>query len=469
MSGRRARPVQALVPWVECIENFGVEKVMFRTCDTSPRARALIAVLALTLWTGCRPSGDRARAVTPAAGSPPAHATPVPVSSAVIFEWNTILHEATKANDGHKHALAAARLLGLMHVAQHDAVNAVAPAYESYAFDQRDPAADPVAAAASAAHAVLEATFPKQAAMLGERLQRSLSERAEPARSRGVALGKRAALAVLERRKGDGSDTPAIGDYHPRSGPGAYQYVPPFEMAFAPGWRQLKPFGLTSPSQFRPGPPPALTSPEYASAFEEVKATGGQGSRSRTPEQSAYAAYWWEFSEIGWNRIARTVAAERNLDLPATARLLALVNIALSDAYVAGWDAKFHYDFWRPYTAIRAGESDGNPATSPDAHWRSAEVTPPVQDYPSTHSALGDAAAEVLASVFGDRTRFTVGSSTAPAGMPTRTFQSFSEAADENADSRVRGGLHFRFSCEEGQKLGRRIGRLVTETQLRPL
>jgi hypothetical protein len=441
---------------------------MSRT-QTSARARGLTAVLALSMTIGCQSSADRPRAVTPVEGRLPAEAPRVPVSSSTIFEWNTILLEVTKAHDGHKHALAAARVLALMHLAQHDAVNAVAPAYESYVFNGRDPAADPVAAAASAAHTVLEATFPKQSAMLGERLRRSLSGRAEPGRARGLELGKRAATALLERRNGDGSDTPAVGDYAPRATPGAYQYVPPFQMAFAPGWRKLEPFGLASPSQFRPAAPPALTSPEYTSAFEEVKTMGGRGSTSRTPEQAAYAAYWWEFSEIGWNRIARTVAADRNLDLATSARLLALVNIALSDAYVAGWDAKFHYDFWRPYTAIRAAEKDGNPATSADPDWTSAEVTPPVQDYPSTHSALGDAAAEVLASVLGDATPFTVGSSTAPASMPTRTFQSFSAAADENADSRVRGGLHFRFSVEEGQKLGRRIGRFVAETQLRPL
>jgi hypothetical protein len=348
-------------------------------------------------------------------------------------------------------------------------VNAVEPLYESYAFKAEDPAADRAAAAAAAAHAVLRASYPKQAGRFDERLKQSLATSAEPRRTRGVELGERAAKAILERRSRDGSDTPAVGDYRPRSGPGAYQYVPPFEMAFAPGWRSLAPFALKTPSQFRPGAPPALTSPEYAAAFDEVKTTGGAGSTARTADQSAYAKWWWEFSEIGWNRIARTVASGRKLDLADSARLLALVNVALSDAYVAGWDAKYHYDFWRPHTAIRAAESDGNPATEADTGWSSAEITPPVQDYPSTHSALGDAAAEVLARLLGDATPFTVGSSTAPEESPTRSFESFTAAADENADSRVRGGLHFRFSCEEGQKLGRQIGRYAVETQLRPL
>jgi hypothetical protein len=439
-------------------------RLQARVITTTLLTTPLLASLA-SLATACGASRDESRTLAPASPA----VTGEKASNAVILQWNTVLHEAALAHDGHTHGLAHVRVLAMLHLAQHDAVNAVAPAYESYAFRGRDSLADPVAAAASAAHAVLVASYPKQAAMFDARLEEALKECAEPARTRGVELGQQAALAILERREQDGSHTPDIGDYVPRTGPGAYQFVPPFDLAFAPGWRAVEPFALQAPSQFRPDPPPALTSTEYTVAFDEVKTTGGQGSSARDPEHAAYAKYWWEYSEIGWNRIARTVADERELDLASAARLLALVNMALSDAYVAGWDAKFHYDFWRPYTAIRAADSDGNPATAADATWVSAEVTPPVQDYPSTHSALGDAAAEVLASVIGDGTPFTVGSTTAPAEMPTRSFESFTAAADENADSRVRGGLHFRFSCEEGQRLGRRIGLFAVETRLRPL
>lgn len=439
---------------------------MYKTHWSGARRRALTAALTLSLVAACQPAAQETQALTPASGKATARTA---TSNAAILEWNAILHQAMKAHDGHKHSLAAARALAMMHVAQHDAVNAVAPAYESYVFTGRDGAADANAAAAAAAHAVLSATFPKQTALFDERLARATKALAEPGRSRGLELGKRAAQALLEQRRNDGSDTPALGDYRPRSGPGAYQFVPPFDLAFAPGWRSLAPFALKTPAQFRPGPPPALTSAEYATAFEEVKTSGGAGSKARTPEQTAYAKYWWEFSEIGWNRITGVVASDRKLDLAATARLFALVNMALSDAYVAGWDAKFHYDFWRPSTAIRAAESDGNALTTADPQWTAAELVPPVQDYPSTHSALGDAAAEVLANVLGDATAFTVGSSTAPPEMPLRSFPSFSAAADENADSRVRAGLHFRFSCREGQRLGRQIGRYAVDTRLRPL
>lgn len=442
---------------------------MFKTHWARPRAHVLMTTLAFALATGCSASRDETRTIAPALGAATGDGARAAASNAVILEWNEAAHEAAKVHDGHRHGLAHVRIFALMHLAQHNAVNAVLPAFESYAFSERDPAADPALAAASAAHAVLAASYPQQAAVFDERLDRALTASAEPARTRSLELGKRAARAILERRSRDGSTTPDVGDYRPRSSPGAYQYVPPFDIAFAPGWRAVEPFALQAPSQFRPGPPPDLTSAQYAAAFEEVKTSGGQNSAAREPEQTAYAKYWWEYSEIGWNRIARTVAAERKLDLTSAARLLALVNVVLSDAYVAGWDAKYHYDFWRPYTAIRAAATDGNPATAADGAWVSAEVTPPVQDYPSTHSALGDAAAEVLGSLLGDATRFTVGSTTAPPESPTRTFASFSAAADENADSRVRGGLHFRFSCEEGQRLGRQIGRFALETSLRPL
>ena len=151
------------------------------------------------------------------------------------------------------------------------------------------------------------------------------------------------------------------------------------------------------------------------------------------------------------------------------ARLLALVDMAIADAYIAGWDAKMHYNFWRPYTAIRKADIDGNAATGVDAGWEPLEVTPPVQDYPSTHSALGNAAATVLAAVLGNHTSFSMPSPTALPSGTTRSFQSFSQAANENADSRVMAGIHFRFACVAGQKLGDDIGKWTVENHLKPL
>jgi hypothetical protein len=390
-------------------------------------------------------------------------------SNQVVLAWSEEAYQRFAA-DGYQHPMEAARVLAMMHLAQHDALQAIDPAFASYALTGvREPAADAVTAAATAAHDVLLAVLPHQRQALAEALDRSLAAiPAGNARERGRELGSRAAAAILALRAGDGADTPVRGDYQPRSGAGAYQYVAPWDLAFAPGWRDLRPFALERPEQFRNGPPPALTSARYTQDFVEIRAVGGKQSRTRTAEQTAYGKFWYEFSDIGWNRIARVVTADRGLGLQSAARLFALLNMALSDAYVAGWDAKFHYDFWRPTTAIRGASDDGNAATLADASWESAEVTPPVQDYPSTHSALGDAGAEVLEAVFGDRTSFAFTSTTADPPGSERRFTSFRQAADENADSRVVAGLHFRFSCEAGQELGRKVGRYTVRHHLKP-
>lgn len=394
-------------------------------------------------------------------------------SNAPIIDWSLATYDAFVAEDKYANPLRVARVAAIVHLAQHDALTAIRPSYAAFTLVERAPDADPAAAAAAAAFEVLVAELPKQRALLEGVLARSLAAAADgPAREQGLALGRRAAAAVIEKRRGDGSETPTVVPMSLPEGqtprPGQYLPIPPADFVFAPGWKTLRPFGLQSPQQFRVAPPPALDSRAYTEAFDEVKRLGGKGSTTRTAEETAYAKFWWEFSEIGWNRVARNVAVERKLGLQATARLFALLNVALSDAYVAGWDSKFHYDFWRPTTAIRAAEEDGNPATLADPTWQSEEPTPPIHDYPSTHSALGDAAAAVLAHVFGDKTPFSLTSTTAPAGSDPRHFQSFTEAADENADSRVKGGLHFRFACEAGQALGRQVGAWVVNTSLRP-
>jgi hypothetical protein len=413
---------------------------------TRPCSTVLALVLALA---GCQSRRPQAQI---------AGQSPEALPADVIVKWSEVAYQALVAKDRYASPVWASRLLAMMHIAQHDALAAVTRRYLPYAFDGDDPGADPVVAAAAAAHGVLVGLLPAQRPMLDQALQASLaaaggdSER----RDRGLRVGHQAAAAILERRRDDGSDTAAAGGYQPRTEPGSYRFVAPFDLVLAPGWRHVRPFALQAPEQFRVPPPPPLDSAAYAEAFAEVKSVGGQSSAVRTADQSAYAKFWWEPSEIGWNRIARVVTTERKLGLVEAGRLFALLNMALADSYVAGWDSKFQFDFWRPTTAIHQAESDGNPATAPDPAWRSAEITPPVQDYPSTHSALGRAGAEVLAAVLGDRTPFAFSSTTAPAAGPRR-FGGFRQAADENADSRVRAGLHFRFSCDAGQALGQKV------------
>ena len=404
-----------------------------------------------------------------AAFNSPANAGKPTPNGTVVSEWNENAVAAITAADGYANPLQATRVLAMVHVAIHDAVNGVIPRYERYEFTGHDPHANPTAAAAAAAHRVLSRLFPAQQSDLDARLSDSLRRLPKGSRERrGLALGREAGDAIWARRLNDGSDQ--FGEYTPGTGPGRWQFTPPYDgFIFAPAWRFVQTWGLDRADQFRvPEAPPALASERYARDYNEVKANGHITSATRTPDQTAYAKFWYEFSDIGWNRITRIVSASHDHDLAQSARLFALVNIAMADSYIAGWDSKLYYDFWRPITAIRAGDTDGNPATEADPTWEPLMITPPIQDYPSTHSVLGDAAAELLGSILGDETAFATTSSTAThPDVEVRSFSSFTQAADENGDSRVQVGIHFRSAVEAGQRLGREIGRHVYQNLLR--
>ena len=387
----------------------------------------------------------------------------------LVIDWNAIAYQVIKADENYANPMSASRSLAMMHLAMHDAVNAARPRYAAYAHTERDSAADPAVAAVTAAHDVLAALYPKQSVLLKAALDKSLVDAGTTAATtRGIALGRSVAAAVLRKRAADGSA--ANVPYQQGSKPGEYRFTQGFDFAAAPQWRSVAPFTLKSVDQFRSAPPPALTSAQYTAAFSEVKTVGGKVSAKRTNDETHYSAFWYEFSDIGWNRIARVVARDQQQDLWQRARTFALVNAVMADAYIAGWDSKFHYNLWRPETAIRMADADGNPQTAPDASFAPLLVTPPVQDYPSTHSALGAAAAVVLAETFGrDDVAFTFTSTSAMPANPQRSFKSFSEAARENADSRVKAGLHFRFATTAGLKLGDDIGRFAVRNSLTPL
>ena len=387
----------------------------------------------------------------------------------LVIDWNATAYQVIKADENYANPMSASRSLAMMHLAMHDAVNAAQPRYAAYAYTERDSAADPAVAAVTAAHDVLAALYPKQAVLLKAALDKSLVDAGTTAAAtRGIALGRSVAAAVLRKRAADGSA--ANVPYQQGSKPGEYRFTQGFDFAAAPQWRSVAPFTLKSVDQFRSAPPPALTSAQYAAAFNEVKTVGGKVSAKRTTDETHYSAFWYEFSDIGWNRVARVVARDQQQDLWQRARTFALVNAVMADAYIAGWDSKFHYNLWRPETAIPMADADGNPQTAPDASFAPLLVTPPVQDYPSTHSALGAAAAVVLAETFGrDDISFTFTSTSAMPANPQRSFKSFSEAARENADSRVKAGLHFRFATTAGLKLGEDIGRFAVRNSLTPL
>ncbi|HEY7494985.1 MAG TPA: vanadium-dependent haloperoxidase, partial [Candidatus Tectomicrobia bacterium] len=292
-------------------------------------------------------------------------------------------------------------------------------------------------------------------------------------KQQGIAAGQAAAAAMLTARQQDHATAPP--SYTPGTAPGQWRPhpnpVPPHPPvanpalaagnlpAVLPHWGSVTPFMMATPWQFRlPGPPP-LKSEQYAKDYDEVKQLGGKSSTERTAMQVEIAKYWYEGSPQGWSRIACVVGAQRGLDRWDNARLLALINAVIADGYIAGADTRYLYNFWRPVTAIRAGDTDENAATAPDPAWETFMNTPPLPEYPSTHSVAGGAAAAVLTRFFGtDQVSFSMTNGPPFAGI-TRAFTSFSQAAQENADSRVYAGIHFRTACQDGIKQGEQIGR----------
>lgn len=430
------------------------------TLPLAPRRGSILSALAIASLAASTPA--------PAAGSPTWCADRC---DQIVIDWNLQTHQVIKAAEGYADPMAASRTLAMVHLAMHDAVNAAEPRYRGYAYAPRAHVrGDAAVAAAVAAHDVLAALYPQQKDMARAALGAALLDAGVgPAVEQGRKIGAAAAAATLARRSEDGSR--ADEAYQPGTRPGEYRFVPGFDFIAAPHWRAVTPFSMRSPDQFRVAAPPELNSAAYAAAYEEVKLTGSKApDAKRSTEQTQYAAYWYEFSDIGWNRIARTVARRKPQDLWQRARSFALLNAVMADAYIAGWDSKLHYNFWRPVTAIRLAAEDGNTRTDADAAWTPLLPTPPIQDHPSTHSALGAAAAVVLAHAFGgDHVEFTMASPTALAEAPQRSFTSFSAAAQENADSRVRAGLHFRFATEAGLRLGEQIGKQAAQRFLAPL
>jgi hypothetical protein len=408
-----------------------------------------------------------------------------------VLQWNETTMKAIAANG--QNNVVATRTLAMVQAAVHDVLNAIDRRYDTYYFEgPADAAASPDAAVAAAAHTVLVGVVnsfgsPGQKgaalALVEQAYTASLARVADgPARNKGVAVGRAAGAAMLALRKDDGATRDA--PYTPGMGPGKWRPhpnpVPPnppignpdlargYTPSAVPGWGNVTPFTLLSASQFWLPGPPALTSPTYARDFNEVKGVGGKVSTVRTAAQTEIARFWFE-GPGNWNTIARTVSVSRNLDARDSARLLALMNLAMADSFIAGFKIRYVYDSWRPITAIREGDSDGNDATAGDPTWDSLQNTPAVSDYPSTQSIFSGAAAVVLAGVLGgDQATFTAVSGKPFDGI-TRSFTSFSQAARESADSRVYAGIHFRSACEDGLVLGRKIGQRTAMLYLQPV
>ncbi len=395
----------------------------------------------------------------------------------------------------------------MAQVAVHDALNSIVPKYQTYALtDARDKYADPDAAITSAAYWTFRQldtylkTFPPftnglplqisgndwdgwYASALG-----NIPDGA--AKDAGIELGKKAAHAIMAKRANDGfADARIVYVAAPPSNPAAgvwrptiaqFPPVPPSHIGGLPYWgTKMKTFTVNNNAQFRPGPPPALSSKEYADAYNEVKSLGARVGSTRTADQSVVANFWQETPTNIWNRFAREALLNKKVDAWRSARLLALVNVAIFDALVTSFDAVYHYYTWRPESAIRSMQDDGNPLTNGQADWlpyvTDIKIGPPPQtpttpipEYPNTNSTLGSAAAEAMRLFFEtDKTYVNLVTQDVTVPGTSRLFTSFSQAANEYGDSRLYAGFGFRFSIDTGDEMGQKAGKHVFENIFR--
>lgn len=399
--------------------------------------------------------------VAPRAQEPAHSPTARSTSGNAVTLWNAIAGEAFTPTQG-TNPMAQSRTFAILHAAIHDALNAIDRRFEPYTPGlAAAPQASPDAAVAAAAREVLLTLLPEQAARVEAAYGHVLGSLPDgTATAAGIAVGRAAARATLVHRQGDGFETAMQPAYVPRSGAGEYQFTEPFTFAAQPRWGHVTPFIIDLDEHGVDGPQ-ALSSKQYARDLAYIKDIGHIASTTRTPEQSEIAQFWYEDSPLGWNRIANMVIQQRGLDLWSAARAFALVHFAMADGFIAGFDAKYRFRFWRPITAIHAATTDGNPLTDADVTWQPFLTTPPVPDYPSTHTVLGWAAAEVLIALFGDRVDYSATSLTLP-GV-TRRYRGFSTAAEENGQSRLHAGIHFRHAVNDGRRQGRSIGRAVAD------
>ena len=393
-----------------------------------------------------------------------------------VTKWNGIAGDASFNSGLSGIPPFESRLYAMTHAAIHDALNAIDRRYSPYELNSLlIPGASPEAAVATAAHQVLVDQFNQliaydlapQQAMLDAAYVSSLAAiPAGPAKDAGILVGHAAAAAILSKRANDGWNQKDLqplkySDYLQGTAPGEYRFTPPNNFAFLPNWGKLPPFVLFRADQYLPSPPYPVDSKRYTADYYEIKNLGGNGvttPSARTPDQTQIALFWFESSPLGWNRIARTVSASKGIGLWENARLFALLNFASADGYIGSFYAKYYYKYWRPITAIRLGDIDGNPDTVGDPTWTPLRETPAIPDYDSGHSVQGGAISEIMRLFFGtDNIAFTTCSTSMPAGSTcndpspvTRSYTSFSQAAAENGLSRILVGIHFRKAVTEG-------------------
>ena len=380
-----------------------------------------------------------------------------------VIEWNRTLLAIVRTPGAQPATVHSTRNFAILHAAIYDAVNNIEPKFSPYLVRLPDVprSASKIAAADEAAHDVLMFLYPAFQASLDTELQQDLAQLPDNERKAdGIAVGQAVASQILAARSADGANV-IPPPYVPGTQPGDYQLTPPnFAPADFTQWPKVTPFALQQANEFRPSPPPALTSATYSEAFNEVKDLGFIDSTTRTTEQTEIGKFWNGNIQDFWNEIAQTAALAHHLNLEHSAQLFALLNISLADTTIAFFEAKYTYNFWRPVTAVQLADTDGNPQTDPNPTWLPlVKKTAPDPSYPGAHSAISKAGATVLSFYFGDQFTFDV-TSESLAGV-TRHFSNFSAAAEEAGLSRIYAGQHFRTDHNAGKTLGRKVAESI--------
>jgi membrane-associated phospholipid phosphatase len=403
----------------------------------------------------------------------------------VVREWSTTSNDPYEGRIVPSQPPRVARNMAMMHGAMFDAINSFGGAYVSYLPSQIAPT-DAVreVAAAAAAHRVASVIYADsdELAVWNASLHESIRDFAGVDLARSLLFGRSVGDAFLAARANDGSN--AKISYTAGSDPGNWdRTAPDFLPALLPGWGEVTPFALETPDQFRPASPPTLDSQQYADAVDEVMRLGAYNSVQRTDDQTEIALFWADgggtFTPPGhWNQIASDVISAKRLGLVESARIFALLNYALADAGIASWDAKYHYDYWRPIDAIRNAGSDGNNSTVQVDNWLPLIATPPFPTYTSGHSTFSRAGAAVLTHLFGEDFAFASEIDRRPSAaqkplpdekVVTRHFTSFWHAAEEAGISRIYGGIHFDFDNIAGAAAGEAVGNWIASRLLLPI
>lgn len=390
-------------------------------------------------------------------------AVPAVAPADVITQWNE--RAIATATAGVQNPLVASRTVTMVQTAMFDAINSIENRYVPYAKRiPAPPSASSEAAAVAAAYAVLLALVPEQEPELEAAYSASLGRISSSGKEAGVTVGQQAAAEILARRAHDGANAPK--PYRPLTSPGVFV---PTTIPVGINWGYVTPWVMASGSQFRPAAPPALASEQWAKDYNEIKSLGGKHSSTRTKEQTDIGRFWIVVGPASWFPIVRQIADAPGRSLLDNARLFALVAIATSDAYIAVFDAKFAYNFWRPVTAIRNGDIDGNDATIQDLDWEPLIDTPPHPEYPCAHCITSSAAATILNAEVGPDAIAKVTMTSSSASGVTRRWSNTREYVDEVSAARIYGGVHYRTSALVAQEMGRKIAELALRERMQPL